>query len=264
MPLPRMPVPRMPAPSGASGHVDHGMVGTIIAAEHALTQRFPDLQPQMDNPSFERLCYDVFATDSSERFTPAEMLHLFIEGPGSMDPERDIQSEAFGRVLGYLDQVLALAYEFSPTFRRLFNYAADMHLHESRWYLAADEAFGATATAQQREGAGHRSVIALNSDPFEAGGDHDVYACAEGIHPFSGMRSYMHEIIHALTGLTDNEALHPRGPVVEYENLVMKELGDGSPARIAYAAPVPPQPGTEEVNFSSIDFGDAFSAAPPS
>jgi hypothetical protein len=105
-------------------------------------------------------------------------------------------------------------------------------------------------------------VIGLNCDPFGVGWEHEFYACAEGTHLFSGARSYVHEIIHALTELTDIEEAHPRGPIVEYENLVMKEFGEDSPARIAYAASIPLQPGMEEVDFSSIDFGDAFSAVP--
>jgi PipA/GogA/GtgA family effector protease len=255
--------PRMPAPSGANGNGNSAIVGDIIAAEQALTARFPDLQRQMDYPSLMRVGYDVFATDSTARITFAQMLDLFIEGAGSMDPARDIRADVFDRVVNHLQHVLFRAYASSPTFRRLFNYAVDTHLRETRWGLAAGEALGTTVTEEQRQAAGNRSVIALNCDPFEANPDPDVYACAEGVHPFSGDRSYVHEIAHALTGITDREEAHPRGAVVEYENLIMKEMGEDSPARIAYELPPLPQDGVEEVDFSSIDFGDALNAGPP-
>lgn len=253
--------PRMPLPQAASSN-GGGAFGRISDAEHALVLKFRDLQPQMDEPSYDRMCHDALATDFRVRFTGEELLVLFIEGPGSMDPDRDIGCLAFDRILGRLESVLHGAYTGSATFRRLFNHAADTHLRDTRWLLAADEAFGTTVTAEQRAAAGNRSVIALNGDPFEEGGDLATYVCADGVHPFSGMRSYVHEIIHALTGLTDAEANHPRGAVVEYENLVLKELGEDSPARVAYAD-VTLQAGVEEVDFDSIDFGDAFSDVHP-
>jgi hypothetical protein len=254
--MPRMPLPP-PAISNGGGAFGH-----ISDAEHALVLKFRDLQPQMDQPSYDRMCHDILATDSRVRYTGEQLPELFIEGPGSMDPDRDIGCLAFERIFSRLESVLHGAYTDSPTFRRLFNHAADTHLRDTRWLLAADEAFGTTVTAEQRAAAGNRAVIALNGDPFEEGGDLAAYICADGAHPFSGMRSYIHEIIHALTGLTDAEANHPRGAVVEYENIILKELGEDSPARIAYAD-VTLQAGVEEVDFDSIDFGGAFSDVPP-
>jgi hypothetical protein len=241
------------------------MIGAIIAAEHALTGRFPDLLMQMDDPSLERVRHDLSATDSSSRFACGELFDLLVAGPGAMDPEREVAADEFDAVAGHLKEVLALAYERSFTFRRLFNRAADTHLRETRWFLAPNEAFGTTVTPQQRAAAGHRAVIGLNCDTVATVGD-DYYACVGGMHPFSSERSYVHEIIHALTGLTDVERdhsrgierIHPRGAVVEYENLVMKEIGDASPARISYRLDEAERPGTAAVDFSSIDFGSAF------
>lgn len=248
--------PRAPTPlAGASGS---GSLA-IAAAERALTARFPDLQPQLDCPSLARRRHDDLATDSVARgFTSRQLLDLFIEGPGSMDPAREIRSEDFDRVVTQLEYLLSEAYEDSPTFRRLFNYAADTHLHDSRWLLAAGEAFGTIVTERQHEEAGNRWVIGLNCDPFDARGHPGVYACADGPHSFSGVRLYAHEIVRALTRIPDDAEVHPRGAVVEYENLILKEVREDSPARIAYEVPSLPQPGVEEVDFESIDFGSAF------
>ncbi|EKG0290765.1 PipA/GogA/GtgA family type III secretion system effector, partial [Escherichia albertii] len=47
-------------------------------------------------------------------------------------------------------------------------------------------------------------------------------------------RSFIHEIVHALTHLEDKEDNHPRGPVVEYTNIILRELGNQSAPRIIY------------------------------
>ncbi len=235
------------------------MVGATIAAEQVLTEKFPDLQMQMDYPSLERVRHDVYARDSGSRFTSEQLFDLLIAGPGAMDPDDEVGAEEFDTVADRLQEILMMAYDNSPTFRRLFNHAADTHLRETRWHLAPGEAFGTTVMQQQRQAAGDRAVIALNCDPLEPG-DGDCYASASGPQPFSSLRSYVHEVIHALTGLTDVEQGHPRGPVVEYENLIMKEIGDDSPARTDYELVLPAQPSVEEVDLSSIDFAAALGA----
>jgi hypothetical protein len=249
----------MPAPSGANGNGNPVIAGFIISTELALTATFPDLRAQVDHPSLVRVGYDVLATDSTPRlYTFGQMLDLFIEGAGSMDPARDIRADDFDRVVNHLQHVLFRAYACSSTFRRLFNHAVDTHLRERRWLLAAGEAFGTTVTEEQRAAAGNRSVIALNCDPFEAGSDPGVYAHAGGVHVFSANRLYIQEIVRALTGIADSAEDHPRGAVIEYANLILKEMGEDSPAQIGHAEPAFPQGGVEEMEFDSIDFGDVF------
>ncbi|HAZ2842999.1 TPA: type III secretion system effector protease PipA, partial [Salmonella enterica subsp. enterica serovar Typhimurium] len=51
---------------------------------------------------------------------------------------------------------------------------------------------------------------------------------------FDTKRSFIHEVVHALTHLQDKEENHPRGPVVEYTNIILKEMGHLSPPRMAY------------------------------
>ncbi|EBL4677914.1 PipA/GogA/GtgA family type III secretion system effector, partial [Salmonella enterica subsp. enterica serovar Kentucky] len=47
-------------------------------------------------------------------------------------------------------------------------------------------------------------------------------------------RSFIHEVVHALTHLQDKEENHPRGPVVEYTNIILKEMGHPSSPRMVY------------------------------
>lgn len=44
----------------------------------------------------------------------------------------------------------------------------------------------------------------------------------------------MHEIVHALTMLPDEDNNHARGAVVEYTNIILKEMGNKEPARFKY------------------------------
>ncbi|HGJ5877384.1 MAG TPA: PipA/GogA/GtgA family type III secretion system effector [Arsenophonus sp.] len=52
--------------------------------------------------------------------------------------------------------------------------------------------------------------------------------------PFSLTRAFMHEIIHALTMLPDEDNNHDRGAIVEYTNIILKEIGNKEPARFKY------------------------------
>ncbi|MEJ0003344.1 MAG: PipA/GogA/GtgA family type III secretion system effector [Pararobbsia sp.] len=180
-------------------------------------------------------------------------------GGGAMDPDATVDAAAYRNVLDCFAEVLIDAYQRSSTFRRLFNRAADTTLRETRWLLAPDHAFGTTVTNAQRIAAGNRAVIGLNLDAQSDYAVVETYVCDGPDHPFSIRRSYVHEMIHALTGLVDDDDGHPRGPVVEYENLVMKQMGDRSPARTAYRHIAQADCGdAAELDFAAVDFGDAF------
>ncbi|HGJ5891391.1 MULTISPECIES: PipA/GogA/GtgA family type III secretion system effector [Arsenophonus] len=130
---------------------------------------------------------------------------------------------------------MEFAYDKSSTFRRLFNYGYDQILHEGGWILAADEEFGTTITAEQIAAADGKKIISLNMDPLEKPDPYDTYQIEDGSRvPFSLLRSFMHEIVHALTMLPDKDNEHDRGPIVEYTNIILKEMGDNQPARFKY------------------------------
>ncbi|EBX1580218.1 PipA/GogA/GtgA family type III secretion system effector, partial [Salmonella enterica subsp. enterica serovar Oranienburg] len=42
------------------------------------------------------------------------------------------------------------------------------------------------------------------------------------------------EVVHALSHLQDKEKNHPGDPVVEYTNIILKEMGHPSPPGMAY------------------------------
>ncbi|SUG89066.1 PipA [Salmonella enterica subsp. enterica] len=51
---------------------------------------------------------------------------------------------------------------------------------------------------------------------------------------FDIKRSFIHEVVHALSHLQDKEKNHPGDPVVEYTNIILKEMGHPSPPGMAY------------------------------
>jgi PipA/GogA/GtgA family effector protease len=153
----------------------------------------------------------VFATDSVVRFSPLELLDVLIEGPGAMNADVPVDHAAYCKLLPRFVEILGTCYRLSPVFRRLFNNAGDTHLQEARWLLAADNAFGTTVSPAQQLAAGKRKVIGLNEDPLPGHGELATYVCAGPAQPFSLARFYVHEVIHALTLLPDEDDGKPRG-----------------------------------------------------
>ncbi|WP_158601945.1 PipA/GogA/GtgA family type III secretion system effector [Pararobbsia silviterrae] len=239
-----------PGPSGIRGRVRDALVACLSpadlafhAANEALASRFPDLWPQVVNPSPARRLHDAMAQDGGHHYAVDALVSIMIFGPGAMDPDAPVDRATYLAVHTALAALLMNAYTQSETFRRLFNHAAQTTLPYRRWHLSPDDAFGTTIGDAQRWAAGDRAVMALNldpADPDENDGnaycdDNEYYASELGVQRFGLDRSFLHEVIHVLTELPDADGLHVRGPIVEYENIVLKEIGDPSPARITYA-----------------------------
>ncbi|EGN5139665.1 PipA/GogA/GtgA family type III secretion system effector, partial [Salmonella enterica] len=159
-----------------------------------------------------------------------------ISGPGGMDPDIEIDDDTYDECREVLSRILEDAYTQSGTFRRLMNYAYDQELHdvEQRWLLGAGENFGTTVTDEDLESSEGRKVIALNLDDTDDDSIPECYESNDGPQPFDTTRSFIHEVVHALTHLQDKEDSNPRGPVVEYTNIILKEMGHAAPPRIAY------------------------------
>jgi PipA/GogA/GtgA family effector protease len=251
-----------PALTPAAPQDSHAVSGPAAASEHRpcaqrtswpgskaydewLAQRFPDLLMQAQDPALARTAHDECATDTRMRIPSRQIAESLISGPGSMDPDGTIKRSNFDRCLTLLRSTLQRAYEDSPTFRRLFNLARDRNLHDpsQRWLLGAGEAFGTTVTQNQIAAAGNRRVIAVNTDPLDAA-DTETYLSEQGEQKLDWDRSTIHEVIHALTAMPDDVGNHHvRGPVVEYTNIVLKEMGHEALARLRYAPPNAEPPG---------------------
>jgi len=197
---------------------------------------FSDIPEHNDNPSQLRLQHDCLATDDNFRLEPVRLAEYLISGPGGMDPDVEIDDDSYEECREVLSRILEDAYTQSGTFRRLMNYAYDQELHdvEQRWLLGAGENFGTTVTEQDQVSSEGRKVIALNLDDTDDDSIPESYESNDGPQPFDTTRSFIHEVVHALTHLQDKEEKNPRGPVVEYTNIILKEMGHAGPPRISY------------------------------
>ncbi|EAA2946664.1 PipA/GogA/GtgA family type III secretion system effector [Salmonella enterica subsp. enterica serovar Stanley] len=196
---------------------------------------FPDIQEHAENPSQLRLAYDKLAINSEFRLEPEYVVEYLISGAGGIDPDTEIDDDTYDECHHELSRILQNAYAQSGTFRRLMNYAYEKELYdvEQRWLLGAGEAFETTVTPEDLTLSEGRKVICLNLDDTDDSST-EYYESNDGPQPFDTERSFIHEVIHALTHLQDEEKNHPRGPVVEYTNIILKEMGHPSPPRMAY------------------------------
>ncbi|HFW5273484.1 TPA: PipA/GogA/GtgA family type III secretion system effector [Salmonella enterica subsp. enterica serovar Bullbay] len=196
---------------------------------------FPDIQEHAETPSQLRLAYDKLAINSEFRLEPEYVVEYLISGAGGIDPDTEIDDDTYDECHHELSRILQNAYAQSGTFRRLMNYAYEKELYdvEQRWLLGAGEAFETTVTPEDLTLSEGRKVICLNLDDTDDSST-ECYESNDGPQPFDTERSFIHEVIHALTHLQDEEKNHPRGPVVEYTNIILKEMGHPSPPRMAY------------------------------
>lgn len=111
------------------------------------------------------------------------------------------------------------------------NYAYEKELHdvEQRWLLGAGEAFETTVAQEHFKLSEGRKVICLNLDDTDNSYT-EHYESNEGPQLFDTKHSFIHEFVHALTHIQDKEENHPGGPVVEYTNIILKEMGHPSPS----------------------------------
>lgn len=191
---------------------------------------------QVDDPAPSRKMHDVHANDASVRFRPQQIACYFIEEPIQAPCHQCAALVHYDECRKRISSTLASAYEFSPTFRRLFNRAWDTGLQhvDQRWQISTDMKKDDAADAQRR----HLHLIEL-VDPALAGSL--TYISARGEEPLDWFRGRLTEVIRGLTNFQDEDgAAHPRGGVVEYTNTVLKEMGDQGPACFRRNPPLPP------------------------
>ncbi|EAT6900315.1 PipA/GogA/GtgA family type III secretion system effector [Salmonella enterica] len=164
-----------------------------------------------------------------------QAVEYLISGAGGIDPDTEIDDDTYDECYDELSSVLQNAYTQSETFRRLMNYAYEKELHdvEQRWLSGAGEAFETTVAQEHFKLSEGRNVICLNLDDSDDSYT-EPYESNEGPQLFDIKRSFIHEVVHALSHLQDKEKNHPGDPVVEYTNIILKEMGHPSPPGMAY------------------------------
>lgn len=178
------------------------------------TPVFPDIPEHGQSPSQLRLAHDRLAINSEFRLKPVYLVEYLISGAGGIDPDTEIDDDTYGECYGELSSVLQNAYTQSETFRRLMNYAYEKELHdvEQRWLLGAGEAFATTVTPEDFTLSEGRKVICLNLDDTDDDLYPEYYESNEGPQLFDTKRSFIHEVVHALTHLQDQRRKSSKRP----------------------------------------------------
>lgn len=171
---------------------------------------------QAKNPSALRKAHDDLAIDHSARL-PLSQLNDYLLTPGAQSGPGEHTA-----VLAALNETLKAAYEKSPGFRRLFNHAWDQRLRkpEQRYSVEVGGKDQAPASVLQLPDIFKRSPRAK-------------YESAIGPARPSDERMLLNSVIKALTQSPDQEPGHPRGPNLEYVNIILKEMGKRDIAQTA-------------------------------
>ncbi|KAJ3634443.1 hypothetical protein Zmor_019076 [Zophobas morio] len=198
----------------------------------SLYEEFPELGRQLRNPDPSLLLHDKVATDTTDRFLVKNdkvIIESFIKNKYEInyfdylkqDPKR---WKKYPYEYNLLSRIMTEAYHKSPTFRRLYNYALDSELlySEKRWLIAPREAFRTTITEDELSAAKWKRTIGLNIDFVDC----RYYEADNNAIPFTVEHAYINEVVRALTGINFKpDELNIRGPIVEYTNIILKEVG---------------------------------------
>ncbi|MEE3509587.1 PipA/GogA/GtgA family type III secretion system effector [Pseudomonas sp. 10C3] len=189
--------------------------------DQKLARTHRDLWPQLNHPSTARRCHDVHANDDSRK------LELSRVGEHFMKALPNTAGKAQRAAFAVLTDTLKNAYEKSPTFRRIYNHAweQDLHMPDRRWTVGTH----AEAALADRQ---------LGLEQLTVSGVAQSYQFARGTYPLDLQRSVLNALLPALTGFIVEELNHPRGPVVEYANIILKEIGHPAPACTIRTLPV--------------------------
>ena len=129
----------------------------------------------------------------------------------------------------------AKVFDRSPTFRRLFNHHVareTVELPQDRWKINVGDAGPRKQPAYSLPE--NKSIFLPNDEVLKT----MDYVTASGTAPVSHERVYLHELIHALTGLEDPSgrvaSLTNRGPVVYLTDKILAEAGYNFPERVMY------------------------------
>lgn len=193
-----------------------------INNDEDLADKYPDLKIQSTDPSPARKSHDRIATNSDKLHLSEQVISLFLSNK-KIESESD--ENQYQLCHKELSTIMTSAYEKSLTFRRLFNYAYDTNLCDGdKWYLSTQNAFSTTVTAEEIKAENGKKIISLTTDPANCSQFNEDYQLENGNYAlFSLSRAFMHEIVHALTMLPDEDNNHDRGAIVEYTILFLKK-----------------------------------------
>lgn len=183
-----------------------------VKDEH-LAKQFPDLQPQLQDPSPQRHEFDRQAQDDRLLYNERQ-IDNFVESLLRIEKKQsDTSTPESEEKTNTVKHVVRKCYANSPTFRRIFNYHLQPNLSHQ--------------TSLNRAPRGTFTLSSLMPDIERS------YISAEGHEIATHSRIMLQNLVVKLTGLPRNEAGHSRGAVIELTNILLKETGDTQPACIS-------------------------------
>ena len=195
-----------------------------------------DMEAQAMNPSALRKAHDNAAFDD-RAYLPLSQLTEYLVSADSL--KRSGKATEHMAALEVLDRTVKSAYEKSPCFRRLFNFAWGERLNDKN----ARAAISVFDRGEQETS----SVLALPN--VLKRGPKPKYESAIGTSRLSDERAALNSVVKLLTQLPEQELGHPRGPIPEYVNIILKEMGIRDSAQTALA--------TGQIKAKSIGQGPA-------
>jgi hypothetical protein len=215
-----------------------------------LAEKYKSLGIQLKHPDELLLAHDHIAFDDGDYldvFEGSPARFMLKETTGAQTPELITNTEEFK----FLEPLLLNAYKKSPTFRRLYNFASDYVKHSYELVPNSDFfcCYFGFNFREMRFVPSKNPKLGLNFDENKLG--YYLDENQDKYYRFSFESAYIHEVVHALTELPDLTMTekYPRGPVVEYTNIILYEMGYDYPLRVDYYLTKTP----EELNLSEGD-----------
>ncbi|WP_407364525.1 PipA/GogA/GtgA family type III secretion system effector (plasmid) [Pseudomonas luteola] len=203
----------------------------LKGSDQQLAEIHSDMYAQLKNPSTLRKQHDLKAVDDSFRIELARLGEYLFSAEGQ---SADGKQADHIKTMAALKETLIKSYESSPAFRRLYNHAL------SSGRLTVGGRFDLTLASPTTRS--RRSIPLLHDQATSESQAHQpvlAYQTNSGNRVSSNRRIQIEQLLSAITGLSNSEDMHPRGPLQEYVNIVLKEMGERTePALIALEEPV--------------------------
>lgn len=198
-----------------------------------------DMADQAQNPSALRKAHDNAAFDDHSHLPLSRLTEYLVNADSLRVSGKSTEHIAAFEVL---DRTVKSAYEKSPCFRRLFNFAWADRLNDQK----ARVSISVVDQSKQESSSGLALPDVLKRGP------RPKYESAIGLIRLSDERAVLSSVIKLLTQLPESEPEHPRGPNPEYVNIILKQMNLRDSAQTGLA--------TDKVKPVSISQGPAAAA----
>ncbi|CAM9276067.1 unnamed protein product [Ectocarpus sp. 12 AP-2014] len=170
---------------------------------------------QLKNPSALRKEHDLQAIEDGPIFELSRLQEYLLADKADKN-----DSEGITKAKQALNETLVHCYEKSPTFRRLYNHSVK---------TAILDIGGRYTLELEPQGKNSRRPLPVLIDTKAPQKEKHIsatsYRSTTGERLSSSKRNLTEQLVSSITRLPNREENHPRGPVQEYTNIILKEIG---------------------------------------